>query len=337
MKKLRVMALMHGDLVPPDTLEGASEKAREEWRTEYDVCAALHALGHEVLKLGIKDEILPIRQALAEWKPDIAFNLLEEFAEQALWDQHVVAYLEMLRLPYTGCNPRGLMLSRDKSLCKKVLLYHHIRVPEFAVFELDRKVKRPRRMKFPLIVKSLIEDASLGIAQASIVDNDEKLVERVRFIHEKIQTDALVERYIAGRELYVGVLGNRQLQVLPTWEMLFQNKAPDAENIATAKVKWDKSYQTARGIVTRAAESIAPKLAQRIADVSRGIYRVLGLSGYARMDFRLNENGELYFLEANPNPQIARSEDLADSAQAAGISYEELIQKILSMGLRRGS
>jgi D-alanine-D-alanine ligase len=236
-------------------------------------------------------------------------------------------------MAYTGCNPRGLIFARDKSLTKKILAYHRIRVPEFVVFPRQHKVKRPRRLGFPLIVKSLVEEASLGIAQASVVESDEKLVERVAFIHDSIKTDALVETYIPGRELYVGVLGNDRLLVLPVWELIFNNPPANAPLIATRRVKWDLAYQKKIGLESRAAKDLPENVEKTIAKLSKRIYQTLGLSGYARLDYRLSPEGDLYLLEANPNPQIACGEDFADSALAAGISYEQLLQKILTLGL----
>ena len=333
MKKLRVLAFMDEDLVPPDDVKGLSPEDIEPWRTEWDVVSTLRAMGHEVLKLGLEEELAPLRASIADWKPDIAFNILEEFQGKPTNDYVVVSYLESLGASYTGCNPRGLILARDKALSKKLLAYHRIRTPEFAVFPMGRKVKRPGWLDFPLIVKSLVEEASLGISQASIVENDEKLAERVEFIHTSIKTDALVEKYIEGRELYVGVLGNQRLQVLPVWELVFNNMPSDSSHIATRRVKWSRAYQKKRGIESKAAKDLPNGLQKEIIKVSKRIYRILGLSGYARIDYRLNEKGHLHVLEVNPNPQIARGEDLANSAEAAGISYEKLLQRILNIGL----
>ena len=188
MKRLRVLVLMHPDLVPPDSLDGHSEQEINNWKTEYDVVSTLRAAGHDVRPLGVQDELKPIRDEIESWKPDVVFNLLEQFHGEAVYDQNVASYLELMRVPYTGCNPRGLVLARGKDLSKKLLAYHRIPLPAFAVFPLRRKVKRPARLGLPLIVKSLNEDASWGIAQASVVDSDEKLAERVTFIHERIGT-----------------------------------------------------------------------------------------------------------------------------------------------------
>jgi D-alanine-D-alanine ligase len=335
MKPLRVLVLMRPEFVPPESLEGLPDKEIHRIKTEFDVVSVLRYLGHEVLPLGVQHELLPIRQAVDEWHPDVAFNLLEEFHGEAAYDQNVVSYLELLRVPYTGCGPRGLVISRGKALSKKLLAYHRIRVPMFAVFPRRRRVRRPARLEFPLIVKSLNEHASIGIAQASLVDSDERLAERVAFVHERIGTDAIAEQYIDGRELYVAVLGNQRLQVLPTWELYFDNLPPNAPRIATERVKHDFVYQEERGINQGPAMDLPEDLETRIPLVAKRIYRILELDGYARIDFRLARGGRLYFLEANPNPEIAQGEEFAEAAAYAGIPYEKLLQRILALSLSR--
>lgn len=337
MKKQRILVLMHEDLVPPDDLKGLSGKEIEPFKTEYDVVAGLRALGHDVRKLGVWDELRPLRVALQEWTPDIVFNLLEEFQGRTVYDHNVVSFLELMRMPYTGCNPRGLVLARDKALSKKILHYHRIRVPKFAVVPIASRFKRPRRLDFPLIVKSLVEEASTGISLASVVTSDDKLAERVRFIHEKVQTDAIIEQYIDGRELYVGVMGNHRLTVLPVWELHMDGLPEDAPRIATRRIKHDAEFQEKHAITDGPAKDLPAKAAGRIVVVSKRIYRVLGLSGYARIDFRLGADGLPYFLEANPNPQIAVGEEFAGAARAAGLAYEAMLAKIVSLGLARAA
>jgi D-alanine-D-alanine ligase len=333
MKRLRVLVLMHEDLVPPDHLRGHDVKTAE-WRTEYDVVSTLRKLGHDVQPLGVKSDLSVILTAIENWKPHIAFNLLEEFDGMAVYDQHVVSYLELLHLPYTGCNPRGLMLARDKALTKKVLSFHRIPYPEFMVVPQGRAAKRPSSLAFPLIVKSISEEASLGISQASIVDDDDKLKERVAFIHSSVGTGALVERYIEGREFYVGVIGNGQLQVLPVWELIMDKLPEDTRRIATERVKWSRKYQDKYGITSREAKNLREGKAQEIQHLAKRVYRALGLSGYARIDLRMDANGQLYILEANPNPQIAHDEDFADSAERGSYPYKQLLQELLNVGLR---
>ncbi|MGH8133383.1 MAG: D-alanine--D-alanine ligase family protein, partial [Steroidobacteraceae bacterium] len=249
-------------------------------------------------------------------------------------DQHVVAFLELLRQPYTGCNPRGLLLSRDKSLCKQLLAFHRIATPQFAVFRRGARILVPRKLRFPLFVKSTVEDASLGIAQASVVEDAAKLKERIGFVHEQVKSDALVEEYIEGRELYVGMMGNERLTRLPVWEMVFGSMPDSLAAIATRKVKWDKRYQARYGITTHAAADLPPPVLTALDRLSRRIYRALGMSGYARMDFRVTPQGQVYVLEANANPNLEAEEDFAQSARAAGTPYGELLGRLMDLGLK---
>ncbi|MBS0151605.1 MAG: ATP-grasp domain-containing protein [Nitrospira sp.] len=333
MKRLRVLVLMHEDLVPPEQVN-EHDLQSVAWRTEYDVVSTLKKLGHDVYPLGVKNDLKVIHSAIEQRKPDIAFNLLEEFDGVAVYDQHVVSYLELLHMPYTGCNPRGLMLARDKVLTKKVLAFHRIPYPDFMEVPQGRGAKRPKQLPFPLIVKSVSEEASLGISQASIVEDEDKLSERVAFIHNSVGSGALVERYIEGREFYVGIIGNGHLQVLPVWELIMDKLPEDAKRIATERVKWSRKYQQKYGITSREADNLPEGKAQEIQDLAKQVYRALGLSGYARIDMRMDAEGQLYVLEANPNPQIAEDEDFADSAQETGYAYTELLQELLNVGLR---
>lgn len=332
-KKLRLMVLCHEDLVPPDSIEGLSAKEVAPYKTEWDVISTLKKIGHEVYPVGVYNNLGVIGNALLEHKPHVAFNLLEEFHGYPLYDQHVVSYLELMKQPYTGCNPRGLTISHDKALAKMVLAYHRIHVPAFAVFHMNRVVKRSKRLKFPLLVKSISEEGSVGIAQASIVNDDAKLAERVEFIHRQTKTHAIAEQYIAGREIYVSVIGNQRLQTYTPWELLIEKLPEGAPNIATSKLKWDPAYQEKVGVVTKAAE-LDKKMVDKLERLSKRIYRTLFLSGYARLDYRVTDEGQIYLLEANPNPQIADQEDFADSAKHCGVDYEALLQKIIALGLR---
>lgn len=335
MRPLRVLALMHPELVPPDSLAGHEDKEINVWKTEYDVVSTLRKAGHEVQALGVQHELQPIREAVESWKPDVVFNLLEEFHSETAYDQNVASYLELLRIPYTGCNPRGLILARGKALAKKLVAFHRIRTPAFALVPRRRAVRRPARLSFPLIVKSANEHASLGIAQASVVDSEEKLVERVSFVHERLGSDALVEQYVEGRELYVGVLGNDRLTVLPVWELGFGTMPGSATPIATARVKHDLDYQEKFGITEGPAQDLPAAVEAAIPNICKRIYRTIELDGYARLDFRLSAAGELFFLEANPNPEIAEKEEFARSARHAGMSYTELLQRICRLGIQR--
>jgi D-alanine-D-alanine ligase len=329
----RVLVLVHETLVPPESTRGYTEQQIDEWRTEFDVMSSLRRSGHEVRVLGMGDNLADLRSAITDWKPDIAFNLLEEFQGIVTYDQYVVAFLELMRQPYTGCNPRGMMISRDKALSKQILSYHRIPTAKFTLLPRKRRYRQPPRLKFPLFVKSATEDASLGISQASIVHDGAKLRERVEFIHEQTHSDALVEEYIEGREIYIGVLGNDRLTTLPLWEMNFGTLPEVMAGIATRKVKWDRKYQQKHGIGTGPAGDLPEGLAARMSQLAKRIYRVLNLSGYARIDMRVTPDGQIAVLEANANPNLAQSEDFATSAQSCGIDYERTLERIMSFGL----
>ena len=332
MRQLRVLALVAENLVPPESLEGCTDKEIDEWKTEYDVITTLREMGHQVEVLGLSDDLTPIRQAILKRSPHIAFNLLEEFHGVVTYDQAIVSYLELMRQPYSGCNPRGLLLSKDKALSKKILSYHRIPSPRFAVFPLGRKVNRPKKLNFPIFVKSVIDDASLGISQSSVVYDDSELEERVAFVHEHTLADALAEEFIEGREIYVGVMGNDRLQTFPIWELRFSKS--DAPIIATRKVKWDRNYQEKLGVETGLAKDLDEALQKKIARICKRVYKALDLSGYARMDLRLRSDGRVFVLEANANPNLSYGEDFAESAELDGLAYEDLLSKIIGLGLR---
>jgi D-alanine-D-alanine ligase len=333
MKKLRVMVLMDEELVPPDSIEGVSDEEMLDWKTEYDVLVTLRDLGHHAVPLGVSDDLGVIRRGLREFKPHVAFNLLEEFQGVAVFDQHVISYLELMKQPYTGCNPRGLMLAHDKALSKQILSYHRIPTPRFMVVERGRGVNPRRRYTYPLLVKSVTEEASLGISKKSIVHSTDELRERVAYVHEELKTDALVEEYIEGREFYVGVLGNRRLQTLPVWELTFKHLPKDVPNIATRRVKWDAKHQKELGVATNAAQDLSKPTQAMISRLCKRVYKALSLSGYARMDLRMTADERVYVLEANPNPNLSYGEDFAESADTVGINFEQLLHRILRLGL----
>jgi D-alanine-D-alanine ligase len=300
---------------------------------EYDVIETLREMGHEVRVLGVHDDLAGIRPAAGFFEPHIVFNLMEAFAGITTFDQNVVSYLELLRLRYSGCNPRGLIFARDKALSKKLLAYHRIPVPDFSVVRYGRRPALHKKMHFPLIVKSLVFEASAGISQASVVEDEDQLARRVQFIHESLGTAAIVEQFIDGRELYVGVLGNERLDVLPVWEMSFAQMPGNRWRIATERVKWNTQYQKKNGIMTNAARLDAAAI-DHIQRIAKRAYRALDLNGYARIDLRMDDEGRAYVLEANPNPNLAYGEDFAESAEVNGVSYEKLLERIITLGLR---
>ena len=339
MKKLRVLILTHAYMIPPDDLKNRNDPRIESCRTEFDVREALFRLGHDVTIIGLNDDITPVRKSIEQWKPDIVFNLMEAFAENGALAYYVVSYLDMLGVPYTGCNPRGLLLASDKALSKKLLTYHRIRVPKFYTIHNDKKINLSQvsKLPYPMIVKSTIEQGSIGIAQSSYVSTPEELCQRAEQLFSMLDGDAIAEQYIEGRELYVTIMGNKRLHVFPTRELIFGNIDDNIRPIATYNVKWNKKYRDRWGIGYQFARNLPAKVADNIPKLAKRIYRALEITSYARIDLRLTERGEIYVLEANPNAAIARDDEVAFSADKAGIPYEKLIQRILNLGLQKSS
>lgn len=333
MKKQRILLITHNTFVPPDDTNHLSEAELDEFRTEYDVLNTLRRLRAEVRVVGVGDQLTELRETIDAWRPDLVFNLLDEFSGIASYDHYVVAWLELIRQRYTGCNPRGMMLSRDKVLTKRVLATHRVSTPAFRLFPFGQRFREPHRLEFPLFVKSATEDGSLGIAQSSLVDDMKALRERVAFIHDEVQSDALVEEFIDGREIYVGVLGNTRLTALPPWEMDFGTLTRAETRIATRKVKWDRKYQAKHGIRTGKAQNLGDEQLELLGRLAKRTYRALYMSGFARMDFRLRDDGRVFLIEANANPNLSKGEDLADSASATGMSYTALIKRIVQLGM----
>ncbi|MCB0346356.1 MAG: hypothetical protein KDD66_14650 [Bdellovibrionales bacterium] len=336
MKKYRVLIVTSDGLVPPDNSKDLSDevKGSSSWKMEYDVMVAIEELGHEVAIIGVFDDLGLLRRTIEEFKPDIVFNLVHEFHGVGVYDHHIAAYLELLRQPYTGCNPRGLMLSRDKILAKKLMQYHRIQTPRFLAYRLNKPFRKPTKLSYPMVVKSSVEDASLGVSQASVVHNEDKLRERVAFVHEQVQSDAVVEEYIEGRELYLGVLGNVRLNTFPPWEIVFPDLPESSMPIATNRAKWNRKYRLEHKIHSRAAYKLPEAVEKQIPAFAKKIYRTLFLTGYARLDCRLRSDGTLFCLEANANCDLSLDDEFALSGDKAGISYPELVQKIISLGLQ---
>ena len=332
-KKLKVLALFNVIGSASLDLDLTAELETEDWKTEANILSALRELGHLTEYLAIYDDLDLLRQKLQSFQPDVIFNLADEFKNNRAFDQNIVSLLEIQGIPFTGCGSTGLTLCKHKGVSKKILGYHRIRVPDFVTIARGRRIARPKRLKFPLLVKPLKEEASYGISQASFVESDEQFKERVQFIHEKYEQEVIAEEYIEGRELYVSILGNHRLQVFPIRELVFQEVPPDEPKIATYKAKWDAEYRKRWGLQNRFAEGLDPAVVRKIEQTCKRIYRLLTIDGYARMDLRLTPDNEVYFIEANPNPALASDEDFAQSALKASLAYPQLIERIVRLGL----
>jgi len=322
---------LHHDWEDADYKKEVDAKVPE---AEYDVARALMAREHDVLMVGVAEELAPMLERLGKFQPKLVFNGCEAFRSHARHEYGLAAVLEMHGYRYTGSSPTALLLARNKSLTKKILAFHGIRVSTFAEFHPGEKPVRPSELRFPLIVKPLLEDASVGIAQASVVEDDEGLAQRVTFIHEKFRQAAIVEELIEGRELYVGLLGNERLQVLPIIEMTFGEADNSEHRIATYKAKWDEDYRKRKKIKNVFAKGLSEDVTAKIADICTTAFHALWLQDYGRVDLRLTHD-EVYVLEVNPNPYIAYEHEMANAAEKAGMGYEDLIQRIVDEALTR--
>jgi len=332
MKIAVVFDTLHPDWDDADYKKEVEAKVEE---AEYDVARALLANGHDVRLIGIQDQLGPLLERLAAFQPEVVFNGCECFRGNAKHEYAVAGVLEMHGYRYTGSSPTALLVARNKSLTKKILGYHDIRVPAFAEFHPDEKPVRPSELRFPLIVKPLLEDASVGIAQASVVEDDDSLGERVKFIHEKFSQAAIVEELIEGRELYVGLLGNATLEVLPIVEMMFGDSGDGEHRIATYKAKWDEEYRKRKRIKNVFAKGLSEAVTAKITEICTTAFHAVWLQDYGRIDLRLTHDDEVYVLEVNPNPFIAYEHEMANAAGKAGMSYDEFVQRIVDEALKR--
>jgi D-alanine-D-alanine ligase len=322
---------MHEALIPPlEKSHDDFDRAEVPWLVEWDVIKGLESLGHQVISVGVLSDLEVIKDAIDKYDPQVIFNLLEEFDGETLFDQNVVSFLELLRVPYTGCNPRGLMLARDKALAKKVLLFHQIKTPNFQVFPKNKITKMNKDITFPLIVKCLAEEASLAISKASVVHNENKLLERVQYIHTKIGVDAIVEEFVEGREFYVGIIGNEKIKAFPVWELKFEKVDRPEKEFYSNRAKWNNKYRHKKGIKTTHAE-LTPEKEKEFYKICKEAYKQLNLNGYARVDLRMDKDGHIFIIEVNPNPDISAFDDFASSARFKGMKYDKLLSEILSL------
>ena len=308
-----------------------------DWKTENDIRKTLSDLGHEVIPFGIHNDIEGLLKLVRENKPDLVFNMSEAFSGNRKHEPHVTALLEMMGVPFTGAGPMSLQLCKDKGLTKVILDYHGILTPKFVVAKKSKPLPSLKAFQFPAFVKPLELESSEGISRQSYVENEKEAVARIEFIHEKYGVDAIVEEFIDGREVYVSILGNEKLSVFPARELFFKQLPQDEPRIATYRVKWDQAYRKKWGIDSGWAVPRSENEEKKLHEICKKIYRLLQIQGFGRIDLRIKSNGDIYFIEANPNPSIAKREDYALSANKAGLEYPDLIAKIVSLSLKEAA
>jgi len=335
MKKLKILLVFDSPYVTQRGYDFEEEFKKIDWATEEGAFNALKNSGHKVTLLGLYKDITPLLDEVKENRPEVVFNLTEVFSQKSHLDKNVAWLLEMLDAPYTGATPASLLICNNKALSKKILSYHRIKIPHFYTFYKNRRIWLPKRLKLPIIVKPLCEEASRGISQASVVDNEESLIERVKFIHQSLNMDAIAEEYINGRELYVSTLGNKRVKVLPFREMKFGQFPEDEPRVGTYKAKWDYNYREKWGIKNVFAGRLPNGVDKKIEETCKRAYHALNMQCYARFDIRVTSNAEVYIIEANANPSLSRYDELAQSAEKADIPYDKLLEKIIDLAFQR--
>jgi len=298
------------------------------------VAAALTAGGHEPSILGVHRDLNALIDGLTRPKPDLVFNLFENFGKVRLGAVCVVGLLDLLEVPYVGGGPGEFFLQQDKAITKKLLAFEGVPFPRFTVFPRGTPAESAPGLKLPLFVKPLSMDASIGISPSSIVTNEKDLAKRVAIVHERVKDDAMVEEFIDGREFNVAVLGNREPRALPPMEIDFSGLPERAARILDSSAKWDEDSVRFKG--TRAVLADIPDdLRRRLQGVALAAYRALHVRDYGRVDLRVDAAGHPYVIEVNASCYLEQTSEFAIAAQADGIDYVTLVNRIVAGAVER--
>jgi D-alanine-D-alanine ligase len=319
--------------VAPDIAYSAETFLQEDKPAEASVLTSLQHLGHEVETMAVFDNVGDVVNRVVSFAPAVVFNQCESFRGDRGLEPNVPALLDMMKVPYTGSGPDGLLLCKDKVLAREVLSHHRVRVPRFVVSHLKSPLRSLHRFGYPAFVKPVGQESSDGIARASFVRDEKEALDRLRYLHQKFNSDAMIEEYIEGRELYVSVLGNRRRVVFPPREIFFGLVPDDEPKFATSRAKWNDAYREKWGIANGPAAELPEPVTKDLRKLARNVYAWLRIRGFGRIDFRLSPRNELFVIEANPNPALGAEDDFAQSAHAEGLSYDALIQEILNAAL----
>jgi len=313
----------------------AAPKKRKPLNEREEIFDALTKLGYEP-SYHILDGKNQSLHALAKCGADLIFNLTESYAGDDTMDKNIAAYMEMLHIPYTGSGPQALYLAQDKSIAKKIFDFHKIKTPDFAT-SYKGLTDHSHDIKFPLIVKPVSEDGSIGIDNSSVVDTVKDLMERIHYIHEEFDSPALIEEYIEGREIYAAILGNENPEVLPLIELDLSKLPKGTPRIAGQDVKFFRETEAYKLTKSAPVEDLDEETTQKLQEIALSAYRALKLRDYGRIDMRLNKKGEVYVIEANPNPWLSSTAEFSMAVKKAGYSYTDLINKIVQLAYTRAA
>lgn len=310
--------------------KGKKRKKREKHDRE-EIFEALEGLGHEPSFYALDGDEKSLT-ALVRSDADLFFNLVESYAGDDTMEMHLTAYLDLLGRRYTGSGPHAMYLAQDKGLAKKIFAFHGIRTPFFATCYRGN-LDHCHDISFPLIVKPVSEDGSIGIDQNSVVKTIKELMERIQYVQEEFDSPVLVEEYIEGREIYAGILGNRNPEVLPLIELDLSRLPAGVPRVAGTEVKWEKDTEAYRVTKSAPVEDFSEETTERLSNTALAAYRALRLRDYGRIDMRLTDKGEVYVIEANPNPWLSSNSEFFMSAKKSGRSYAEMIGEIVELAL----
>jgi len=336
MRKLKI-AILYDEIEDKEKAE--AEAQGKKFPLAYkQVEEALQGRGHAVDVLSVKSDVIDLVSKIRDLDCDIIFNLCETFGGVSQHEQNVAALLELLKRPFTGAGSIGLALSQDKELSKKILAFHGIESPKYAVID-SGKVEWSDDLRFPVLLKPVAQDGSVGIDSKAVVHNIKELMERISLIHSEYHSPALIEEYIDGREIYVGVLGNEKVEPLPIFEMGFSESPQNEPKIASTEAKWEEESEAARNTYEFFPADIPEDVYKKIQETAAMAFRLLKLRDYGRIDMRLRQdkegNWEYFIIEANGNPHLEIESELPRAAMKQGLEYADLLERIIELALER--
>jgi len=319
---------------PPARKKKSRKKAKREKEDREEIFEALEKLGHEPF-YQVLDGSPQCLNSLAKCESDLIFNLTESFAGDDTKEMNVAAYLDLLGMPYTGAGPHASFLAQDKAIAKKMFAFHLIRTPYFAT-SYRGSIEHAHDISFPLIVKPLAEDGSIGINADAVVTSVKELMERVQDIQNEFDSPAIIEEYIEGREIYAAILGNYEsAQALPLVELDFSKLPKGTPKIASYDVKFEKDAEAYKLTKSAVAEDLDEETITRLTETALAAYRAVKLRDYGRIDMRISAKGDVYVIEANPNPWLSSKQEFVMAAKASGRSYTQLIGEIVELAMAR--
>ena len=338
MSKLNVLVLYDRFEAPEATDVSPGDKAPitrtlDKKEVEDEVAEALGKLGHDA-RLHVLDGTTKSLHALAKTDCDLVFNLAESFGGNDTADYCIAAYLELIGKRITGSGSHGLLCGQDKAIAKKILEFHGIDTPAFAR-SFRGRLDFSHDLEFPVIVKPAREDGSIGIEFNAVVSSIRELMERIDWLHANFDSPVLIEEYVDGREMYVGVIGNDNPTALPVIELDLSKLPEGRPRIAGAEVKWGKGTRAYRDTKSAVAEGLPDETAALLQQTAVAVFQALELRDYARIDMRLRPDGRVAVIEANPNPWLASKAEFAMAARKAGRNYTQLIEELVDLALAR--